>query len=484
MSRLLVVCLDGGDDRVLKELLAAGRLPVLGSLAAQGRQVRFAGAGGVFPDATWVPLLTGLPVGDVAYGSHFCEFDPETMGLRFRREAPPEAEPFWLRLPERGAGVLALDPSEVHPRDDSRADHACCWHRVAPPHAPLFSSTELERELGRFGTPPPLTDPPLERTRAEEREESERFVESAELRGRAAVAAAAGREVAVVGFHEQHAAVHWLSHHWEADHWRRPPDPEPELLLRVYEAVDAAVAALVDEFEGGNVVVVAARGSRPLTGGAHLLEELFARAGLLERARTARRLVPARVRERLARRVLNEETQRRLASIAFRDGYRWERTRVFPWPSWSTGLLRANVAGRESQGIVPADEVDDVLRAAERLMRGLVDADTGEPLVRDVARTASVFPGRRVNELPDLLVRWAGSRPARAARHPELGDWTAPLPAPHVWTEHRGSGLAIVAGPDVPAGNGELERDQLGLAPMLLTLAGGDGSALPGAAWF
>ena len=132
--------------------------------------------------------------------------------------------------------------------------------------------------------------------------------------------------------------------------------------------------------------------------------------------------MPARVRERLARRVLNEETQRRFASLAFRDGYRWERTRVFPWPSWSTGLLRANVAGRESQGIVPPEELDDALREAERLVRGLLDADTGEPLVRDVARTTDVFPGRKTAELPDVLVRWAGSRPARAARHPELGE--------------------------------------------------------------
>jgi hypothetical protein len=484
VTRLLLVCLDGCDDRVSRELLAAGRLPVLGSLAARGRQVRFVGAGGVFPDATWVPLLTGLPVGDVGYGAHFCEFDPETMGLRFRREAPPEVEPFWNRLPDRGAGVLALDPSELHPRADSRADHACCWHRVAPPHPPVFSSTELERELTRFGTPPPLTDPPVGRTRADEREASEAFVESAGLRGRAALAAAAGRDAAVVGFHEQHAAVHWLSHHWEDDHWRRPSDPEPELLLRVYEAVDAALAPLVDEFEDGNVAVVAARGGRPLTGGAHLLEELLARAGLLERARTARSVVPARVRERLARRVLNQETQRRLASAAFRDGYRWERTGVFPAPSWSTGLLRANVLGRESQGIVRPHRVDGVLAEAERLVRGLVDADTGEHLVRDVARTRDVFPGAKTAELPDLLVRWAGSGPATAARHPELGEWTAPRPAPQVWTEHRGSALAVVAGRDVPGADGEVDRDQLGLAPTLLTLAGADGSALPGAAWF
>jgi predicted AlkP superfamily phosphohydrolase/phosphomutase len=182
--------------------------------------------------------------------------------------------------------------------------------------------------------------------------------------------------------------------------------------------------------------------------------------------------------------VLNEETQRRLASIAFRDGYRWERTGVFPAPSWSTGLVRANVLGREAQGTVRPHKVDDVLGEAERLVRGLVDADTGEPLVRDVARTADVFPGAKTAELPDLLVRWAGSRPARAARHPELGEWTAPLPAPHVWSEHRGSALAFVAGPDLPGAEGEVDRDQLGLAPTLLALAGADGSALPGAAWF
>ena len=133
---------------------------------------------------------------------------------------------------------------------------------------------------------------------------------------------------------------------------------------------------------------------------------------------------------------------------------------------------------------MPRDEVDDVLAEAERLVRRLVDADTGEPLVRTSRGRRASSPAGVLTKLPDVLVRWAGSGPARAARHPELGEWTAPLPAPHVWTEHRGSGLAIVAGPDVPGGNGEIERDQLGLAPTLLALAGADGSGLPGAAWF
>ena len=43
------------------------------------------------------------------------------------------------------------------------------------------------------------------------------------------------------------------------------------------------------------------------------------------------------------------------------------------------------------------------------LVRGLtelVDADTGMPLVRRVLRTAEVYHGPHVQELPDLLVAW------------------------------------------------------------------------------
>ena len=486
MAPLLVVCIEGGDADLATSLIEAGKLPALAELRRRGAAVTCDLGGDLVGPAHFTPLLTGGAVGDLGL-AHFLELDPSTMSLRLRREG--DLEPFWLHLPDRGRGCLALDVPDLHPHPESLADCACCWHSFAPAHRPYVTSPELEERL-RVHAPPSIPSDPVRRYSLEEdRRASARLVRSVAFRGRVVRELSEGRETVVLGVHELHSGLHRFGHNVLPHHWYRPYEPEPGLLTDVYEAADRALAPLLERYSEGAVAVVLGDGMRVGNRGDHLLEDLLARAGLLTRrgagvgapgplderawlTSTARRLVPESLRERVATAILPRTAQLRLASRRFRDAYLWSETRMFPVPTWSTGLLRANVRGREATGVVEPGELDALLEQATHLVLETRDADTGLPIARRVVRSREHFPGRRADRFPDLMIEWGGARPARRALHPLLGEWGGRPGAGHLWTQHSARSLVLLAGLGVRRLDGELEQDALGLAPTLLALKG------------
>lgn len=493
-AALIVVCLDGADDRVVRRLIDQGRLPALAELSAHGVSVSIETEGVVMPECVWSPALTGGSVGDQAF-VHFHEFEPETMGLRFQREAH-ELEPFWLHLPGRGAGGVVLDAPDLHPHPSSCAEESCCWHQHDPPHRPFATSRALRRLLGR---PRRLPHPPedLHPSLAGEREISQQLVASAGRRALTLARVGTDREFTCIGVSEPHTAVHALGHHWDPDHWHRPYEPEPELLEAPYVALDAALAPVLNRHRDANVVVVAARGMRPAAHGHHFLEGLLTRAGLCTMRgqedaqagpsggagprpgagaallRAARALIPDSTRETIATAVLAESVQHNLASRAFADRYHWPRTKAFPAPSWDRGFVRFNIAGRERAGIVEPGQARPLLKGVSELIQGLECADTGRRLARRVFAMQEAYPGRHSGRLPDLGVEWASDTGlVTRVSHGRLGTWSAPISTAHPWSEHSGESAVFLAGPDVRPRDAVLEADVSGLAPTLLALRG------------
>lgn len=492
---LVVLLVDGADRRVVDALLDTGRLPALAALRARGTSVAFDTVADVIEEAVWPSLLSGQPPGDHA-ALFFREFDPVTMGLRPSREA--DVEPFWLHLPDQGAGGLVLEAPQLHLHPRSRAEQTCGWHHWSAPHAPAYSSPRLRRDLREHRPPRALAEFDHPPTLDDERRLSRDLVTSAAVRGGAVVRLAGNRPFVCAGVHELHAVAHCLAHHYEPGHWYRPSAPDAALVTAPYEAVDRALAPLLDRRDA-NVVVVLTQGFRPASPAANLLEPLLERAGLLRRnvgitggggrraalTNALRNVVPERARERLASRLLPAGVQAAVESRAFADRYDWSATKVFPLPTWTNGYLRLNVAGREAAGIVDPADCDAVLDRVCVLLRDTVDADTGRPLVADVVRMRDAFPGEREARWPDLLVTWAADHPVGRASHPTLGTWDAPsMPPRWRWSEHRRGGVAVLAGPGVRGGGIEAEGDMLGLAPTLLALAGvSRPSTMPAPAW-
>ncbi|MEX0713308.1 MAG: nucleotide pyrophosphatase, partial [Pirellulales bacterium] len=82
----------------------------------------------------------------------------------------------------------------------------------------------------------------------------------------------------------------------------------------------------------------------------------------------------------------------------------WSRTKAY---ALGLGGVYLNLAGREGQGIVAADEAQPLKSQLARKLSGLVDPQTGRVAVRSAVAREEVYRGPYTAEAPDLLVNFA-----------------------------------------------------------------------------
>lgn len=134
---------------------------------------------------------------------------------------------------------------------------------------------------------------------------------------------------------------------------------------------------------------------------------------------------------------------------------------AMPWfvlPSFADGHLRINLAGRERDGIVPAEDYETACKEVIEILHQCRDARTGEPIVEDVLWTRKDDPAGGLFPDADLLVVWRGA--PDAIEHPDTGVIG---PFAHMRTAHHSpNGWAYIAGPGIAAGDrGERPTDDL-----------------------
>jgi predicted AlkP superfamily phosphohydrolase/phosphomutase len=148
--------------------------------------------------------------------------------------------------------------------------------------------------------------------------------------------------------------------------------------------------------------------------------------------------------------------------------------------------IRLNLEGREPQGsLTPGPAADAFCRDLAAALLEIVDERTGAPLVRRVLRTAGLYTGECLDQLPDVLVEWndevatgstnvgAGAGAHIRARSSRIGV------IEHVndygrTGEHRPGGLFIAAGPGIAHGRLERESSIVDYAATFCTLLGVD----------
>jgi predicted AlkP superfamily phosphohydrolase/phosphomutase len=151
---------------------------------------------------------------------------------------------------------------------------------------------------------------------------------------------------------------------------------------------------------------------------------------------------------------------------------------AMPWfaiPTFDDALLRINLAGRESRGVVPAEGYVRACADASAFVRALRDARTGEPAVAEVTLLRASDPFDPQGPNADVLVRWQGAPDALV--HPTLGMVG---PVPHARTgAHSANGFALVAGPGIDPGDRGV-RPAADLPPTLVALMGADAPEVEG----
>jgi predicted AlkP superfamily phosphohydrolase/phosphomutase len=481
-----MIGLDAADAVIVDRLVAAGDLPNLARLRATGMYGRLVSPAPRFAGGVWPTFYTGRRV--ASHGVYHSKlWRPDTMRVEVARDDWLSARPFWESLPDLRVCVVDVPmilgrPREVngvyiggwgtHDLISRGSAPAGVWRECrravgAPVMPPEHFGRQSERSIGALADALVATTDQLARL-------------AADLLGRETF------DFGCVVFGAAHRAGHYLWDRSQIEDGARPGtsrEMDPGL-IRVYQALDRAVGLLLDEVPDQSLVLVfAVHGMGPNPGWSDLLPEILTRLARHGTGHAPRRGALFRLKERIpfhwARPVLNRlpiALNQRLVSIWSRNMFDWSSTRYFPMPMDQAGYLRINLRGRERDGIVePGAEYDAACDELSRLVLGLRDAESGEPIARTVVRAWAEAPENSPARslLPDLVIPWTG--PPAAATSRLVSDalpgfeYAVPPRLPSGRSgNHTGNAWFLARGPGVAVGEADSVYDVVDLVPTAL----------------
>ena len=424
-SSLLMIGLDAADPTLIRKWMAAGLLPNLSALLSRGGWATLDPTPDWMVGALWPSFYSSSTVEHFGM-YHYLVWRPERMATERPEPQWMPLEPFWRDLPALGRRVIAVDVPLCYPPNDYPGVEVSGWATHEILHAPGSSPAGLLNEIRReFGPPPLPEESACQLTAAECLAARDQCIEAARQVGELGRALMQRHpwDLSLVCFSSTHRGGHLLWDRTILDDGATPAQLEriEQGLRDIYVACDSAVGRLVETAgEQAAVMVFSLHGMGPNSDRTGILPEMLLR--ILEDRRSEgepirpvrladrlRRLAPEEWRNRIKRR-LPRWLQDRLTVYWRLSRVDWSHTRAFLAFCDLDGYVRINLRGREREGIVGAEDYRPLCEAIAAGLRSFRDADTGEPLVREIGFAEQVFaPGPRRLYLPDLIVRWVDS---------------------------------------------------------------------------
>jgi hypothetical protein len=446
-AKILMIGLDGADGVLLDRWSLDGSLPCLEALRARGAAARLSAPEGITDDALWASFQFASRLGEHGRYHYLQTLSSGNMGMAFRDEA--DRESFWHSLSRQGRRVAVFDIPKCGSPQPLNGIHLVDWlvhgrYFKEPVSYPEALAAEI---LERFGPAPPsrcgylgsgLSD-------AEALEVTNNLRTGIARKRAAGLTYLAGEawDLFLIGFKEAHCAGHMLwdlsdSAHAEFDAARTARLGDP--VRTIFRELDAAVGALV------------------AAAGPDALVAVFSTTDMVPNS-TMMHLMPEIVR-RMNRALGASAVSRGLRRL--RGGAR-QRTRppceCLPYNENCTALRINPQPG--PWGSPPIDGKSALADRVTAILRELIDADTGRPVVDAIDRPSAEQGGSRSGTLPDLLIRYPAGMVPRAVVSPRLGRIEGALP-PARPGNHAAGGFLVVTG--------SLDGDVLGvqdLGPMI-----------------
>lgn len=529
-SPVIALGLDAADPNLIEPWMAAGHLPTLQRLRQQGAYGRLDNIDYYRAETPWTTFISGCSPQKTGYWGPV-EFNPKTYiaaetGAHDYREFPP----FYALGPD--FRVAAFDIPQSHLSDQVNGLHVLGWGA----HSPMTPSHSTPPEalseiIQKYGEHPTFLKDFADCRDLNALKRLCRMLEVG-IKQRAEICRdllqQQSWDLLLTIFGETHVAGHYMWHLSQPDHpLHAMAKGCPDLMLETFQAVDQAIAYILEGAPNdAQIVVFAAHGmgSNVMDLSSMLfLPELMYRysfpgqtamapgqpdqplsppslepdrkRGWMGEAwnlryepnpllRLLRKHAPVSVYKPLDK-ALNRWQQPHLLSpenlMDAGDPLFWQpaqwympvwpRMRAFALPSYSEGYIRINVKGREANGIVDPVDYDAVCHELEALLYDLTDPRSGQPAVEKVirTRTKALADDARLPDA-DIVVIWKDDLPCDAldsARCGRIG------PVPHHRTgSHRARGFILAQSPSIEANTVLPTGHALDLAPTLLQLMG------------
>jgi len=492
LARVLFLAVDAGDKDLILEWAREGVLPTFRSLYETCAIAPTRNPVGFFVGAVWPSFWTGL---SPEKHGRYC-FSQLRTGTYDHYDVDPRdtrGQPFWEALSERGRRVAILDVPKTVPSKGVNGVHVVDWGTHDPELDFCTSPESLASDLeARFGVHPvDLCDDFMKHHPKD----------YASLRDALVTGAARkadlfehilrqGRwDLFMAVFAESHCVGHHCWHLHDPKHPRHDRGDAGSVgdpMRDVYRAIDASLGRLLALASPETTVfVLASHGMGPHYDGTFLLGKMLRALYELPAAPAGKRAV-ARVLEsvwyalpggvRSSLRGVRGKTKQALG-VAASTPELSDRL-CFATPNNDVyGGIRVNLVGREPQGrIRPGEEYDAFCRELEADLKAFLNLDTGRPLVRNVLRTADIYGGEHVRDLPDILVEWDRDSPISRISSPKTGVIEEVFPGRRTG-DHKPEGLLFARGPGIAPGRLDEPIDIERMAP---TVAARLGVKLPG----
>ncbi len=450
--RVLMIAIDASESTVIEQGILDGSLPHLARLREKGAYGRLSSTADWLAGTPWPSFYTGLLPPEHGFLFHL-QWRPDLM----RHDRPrPEwlpLRPFYRGFDPPGRRTIAIDVPLTYAVGKGEAFNGVevtAWstHDKLAPTCSFPAGTQ--RWIHRnFGRQPITLDIPAAQPIGDLLKLKDALLRSVTKQVALCEALMAREEwdFFLLGIGAAHRGGHKL---WNRSSIMGRPSPH-ELeaydrgLPEIYAACDEAVGRLAGVAGPGvTVLVCSLHGMRENYSRFDLLplmmERILAngRPAKVEAAPPHRLLQPLRSRLPIGIRndikaKLPESVQDALSRFwRPHDKHHWDRTPAFCLMGDLQALVQINLRGREREGIVePGQEYEQRLEEIARGISSFVDADTGDPVVKRMARGNRLYPEALHRHVqPDLIIDWAETpaRCHRALTSPQYG--TIPWPTP------------------------------------------------------
>lgn len=505
--RLVVVGLDGATFDLIEPWVAAGDLPNLGRLMAEGSWGRLRSVVHPFTAQAWTSMVTGTQQGKHRVFD-FWERDFRTYGFRLLNASHRAFPALWNLLSRVGKDVIIVNLPQTYPPEPVQG--IMVSGRDTPGLGANYTyPTNLKAELDRVSSTPYVIVPDdwlwMQRGRPDlARQELLREID---VRFDAVTHLMATRPWDLTFFvvSATDGAAHFFWRYHDPTHPLYDPAEAArygDTLRAVYRRCDERIGQLLErlaEQTDYNVLVVSDHGQGPMGPQAIHLNLWLEQAGLLhfhemgdgrsagERltalasraVQKGKRSLYGRIRFQTLtklRRLWPDSLRTRLGAEAFFPAVDWSRTAAFS--EELRGNIWINLVGRDPQGIIqPGAEYEALRDRIIAELPALTDPQTGAQPIRRVWRREELYHGPFLERLPDLVVE---------ADYPDMfkphGAYRGPSPARQLTPAelrqraitgcHRQDGIFIAWGPDVQPGARTHAAALVDVAPTVLHLLG------------
>lgn len=505
-AKVVFLGLDAADKDLIFRWCEDGFLPNIEAFRKESLWGLTANPPGLYSGAVWPSFYTGIS--PARHGRYFhTQLRRGTYKTYDFRTSDLKCEPFWNPLSRAGRRLCIIDVPKAPPSKKLSGIQVCDWGTHDPEFSSLrcFPPSLVSEVTSRFGKDPVgLCDVP--ESRAEDfLNLRDRLLERIEKKAELArfFLDEGVWDLLLIVFADSHCAGHQLWHLHDSKHPmhdRAIVETVGDPLRDIYVALDRAIGSILESVSDDAVVFLfSSHGMGPHFDGTTLLDDILRRLEGASAKGRARVEVLKAAWTRLPgglRRILNPVRERFKSPIreSLLSSDRGARNCFAVPTNDNCGGIRINLFGREPDGrINPGSEFDTFCGELRSDLLNLVNLDTGKPAVKEVLRSADVFEGDCLDDLPDLLVRWNREEPIVSVGSSKIGK-IEPEPG-RVETDtlyqakrngdHRSNGIFFARGPNIVPNERSTPVSVMDFAPTIASLlgeelAGVDGSPIEG----